>query len=84
MRCDLLTPQQFAELVRKGTRAVYALIAAGELVAEDHRSPGSTRPMYRIPRSELARWRQSRRTRGNRPVTVRTPTTTAMVPELFL
>lgn len=58
---ELLSLRQFAAEIRKGPRAVLRMITAGEIAAEDHRSPGSSRPRYRIPRGELMRWRQSRR-----------------------
>lgn len=62
---QMLTPAQVARELKKGPRAIYKMITEGEIVAEDHRSPGATQPKYRIPRSEINRWRLRRRTRGN-------------------
>ena len=55
------SPQQLAEMTGKGYRAVMALIKAGELPATDERSPGASRPRYRVTERAYNAWRESRR-----------------------
>lgn len=68
-----LNVDEFAKAIGKGRHAVIAMIKNGEIIAEDHRSPGSSIARYRIAATEEARWRQSRRTKGNQTFTPRSP-----------
>ena len=66
MKTQYLNVDEFAKRIGKGRNAVIAMIKIGEIIAEDHRSPGSSIARYRIAASEEARWRQGRRTTGSR------------------
>lgn len=55
-----VTPAEAAVRLRKSYRFVMKLIDAGELNARDEKSPGATLPRWKIPISELERWRESR------------------------
>lgn len=68
-----LNVDEFAKRIGKGRNAVIAMIKTGEIIAEDHRNKGSSVARYRIAASEEARWRQSRRTKGNQTFTPRLP-----------
>ena len=84
----MLTVEQFAKRVGKTRESVRTMIEKGEIVAEDHRNPGSSRAKYRIDPKEEARWRKSRQTSGNRrpPPTSSSPSRGAASPsvELFV
>lgn len=58
---DLLSVAEFAKALGKSPQSVIAMIKQGEVAAEDHRTPGSSRPIYRIERRWIRLWRQSRR-----------------------
>lgn len=69
---DLLSVSDFSRLIKKSPRTVYQMIESGEIEAEDHRNPGSPRPLFRVKRSEADRWRRNRKyqPKSNRPASV--------------
>jgi hypothetical protein len=67
MDTDLLSVSEFAKALGKCRKTVMKLIHAREIVAEDHSSPGSSQPLYKIERKWIRLWRQSRRVGGSAP-----------------
>ena len=60
MNNDSFSPAGAAKFLGKSRQSIIAFIKAGELEYTDERTPGSSRPFYRITRESLLRWKRNR------------------------
>lgn len=68
-----LTPNQIARERHMRVATIHAYIAAGLIEAIDHRSPGASRPAWKISRQALAEFDRRRSSLANMPAKSQAP-----------